>query len=198
MGRLNRLWKIVTHPRELRLALSGLGTRLAGDADFGGLSAEETAALAAWVRRTAPAVVVEIGTLFGLTAAALTRESDAHLVAVDNFSWNPFGLTPDQHEAFARRILEGSRVELVRADAVEYLSTLRMTGRAEGAFVFLDGSHAYDDVRREIEICLEQGVATVAGHDFGNEAFGVSQAVRDMLGSPDEVCGTCWMKRVAT
>ena len=45
-------------------------------------------------------------------------------------------------------------------------------------------------------ICLAFGVRTVAGHDFGRERFGVTQAVRDVVGEPDEVVGTCWLKRV--
>ena len=68
MSRLGRLWKVVTHPRELRLALSGLATRLVGDDAMGGLAPDEAEALARWVRGAAPDVFVEIGTLFGFTA----------------------------------------------------------------------------------------------------------------------------------
>ncbi len=78
-----------------------------------GLSDEELGALVAWVGRESPSVVVEVGTLFGFTARALAQRTRAHVVAVDNFCWNPFGLTPDQHEAFARRVLADSDVELI-------------------------------------------------------------------------------------
>ena len=63
--------------------------------------------------------------------------------------------------------------------------------------VFLDGSHAYADVKREIELCRTQGVGIVAGHDFGNPSFGVTRAVREAFGEPDEAVGMCWMKRAA-
>ena len=43
MNKLAQVWRIASHPRELRLALSGLGARIAGDDAMGGLSADETA-----------------------------------------------------------------------------------------------------------------------------------------------------------
>ena len=196
MSRLGRLWKVVTHPRELRLALSGLATRLGGDDAMGGLAPDETEALARWVRGAAPDVFVEIGTLFGFTARRISCDAGVRVLAVDNFSWNPFGLTPEQHEAFARRVVEGADVEFVRADAAEFLEAIAERANPARSFVFLDGSHAYADVKGEIEACIRRGVRTVAGHDFGRESFGVTQAVRDVVGEPDELVGTCWLKRI--
>ena len=197
MNKVVQLWRIATHPRELRLALSGLGTRLGGDDAMGGLTEEETLALVRWTKETGAETFVEIGTLFGFTASALARRTRAHVVAVDNFCWNPFGLTAAQHEAFARRIVAGSGVEIVNSDAVAFLESLSRRVDVASTIVFLDGSHAYADVKREIEICKARGVKTIAGHDFGNECFGVTRAVREALGEPDEVCGMCWIRRLS-
>ena len=145
-----------------------------------------------WVNRPGTGCFLEIGTLFGLTAGAVARKSGVRVVAVDNFSWNPFGLTPDQHESFTKRIVEGSSVELVRSDAIAYLESLPTDIDPSSLMVFLDGSHAYKDVKREIEICIAKGVGTIAGHDFGNKSFGVTRAVLETLGEPDEVAGMCW------
>ena len=195
MNKIGQLWRIATHPRELRLALSGLGARLGGDDAMGGLTAEETAALVRWTRESGASSFVEIGTLFGLTSVAVSRGTNATVTAVDNFCWNPFGLTGEQHEAFARRIVAGSGAELVRADAHAFLNALQEHVDPHNAIVFLDGSHAYEDVRREIETCRARGVRIIAGHDFGNNRFGVTRAVRETLGEPDEVVGMCWIKR---
>ena len=195
MNKLKGLCRIISHPRELRLALSGLAVRLGGDDAFGGLSDEELGALVAWVGRESPSVVVEVGTLFGFTARALAQRTRAHVVAVDNFCWNPFGLTPDQHEAFARRVLADSDVELVRGDASDYLEN--RIDAPESTLVFLDGDHSYEGVLGELRILKGRGVAVIAGHDFGNPLFGVTRAVREELGEPDEVVGMCWMKRLA-
>ena len=196
MSRLGRLWNVVTHPRELRLALSGLATRLGGDDAMGGLAPDEAEALARWVRGAAPDVFVEIGTLFGFTARKIARDAGVRVLAVDNFSWNPFGLTPEQHAAFTRRVVEGADVEIVRSDAAEFLDAIAERVNPARSFVFLDGSHAYADVKGEVEACIRRGVRPVAGHDFGRERFGVTQAVRDVVGEPDEVVGTCWLKRI--
>jgi len=196
MRKLKIIWRIVTHPHELRLALSGLAVRLGGDAAMGGLTEEETAALVRWVGETNNLTAfVEIGTLFGLTARSVAAVTKVAVVAVDNFSWNPFGLTAGEHETFARRILVGSGVRLVKDDAADFLA--RRLEHPESTFVFLDGSHAYQDVRREIELARAAGVRTIAGHDFGKSAFGVTRAVRETLGEPNETVGSCWIRRLA-
>ena len=207
MNKMTQIWRVVTHPAELRLSLSGLGMRLGGDEAMGGLTDVETAGLVRWVsaaKKTAEAedegqgrafVVVEVGTLFGLTAKALARETGAKVTAVDIFCWNPFGLTSAQHEAFTRRILENELkdgcVALVNQDAQQFLREMK------GAdFVFLDGDHRYEAVKAELEILKAKGVKWIAGHDFGNPNFGVTQAVREVVGEPDETAGMCWLKKL--
>ena len=196
MNRIMRMCRVLAHPRELRLALSGLAVRLNGDADFGGVGGEELEALVEWVRRAAPSVFVEIGTLFGFTARAIARQTGVRVVAVDNFCWNPFGLSPEHHEAFARKVLEDSGGELVRADSRQFLADAPL-GDPSSAMVFLDGDHSYAGVRAELELLKGRGIAVAAGHDFGRAGFGVTRAVREILGEPDEVVGTCWLKRIA-
>ena len=194
MSKIGQFRRIVTHPRELRMALSGLGMRLGGDAAFGGLTDQETEAIVRWVNEASSRTFVEIGTLFGFTAKAVAQRTTAKVVAVDLFCWNPFGLTPDEHERFTRRVLDGSGVELVRDDSLRYLSSI---ADAEGPMVFLDGDHRYEAVKAELEILKAKGVKLVAGHDFGNPRFGVTRAVREVVGEPDEVVGMCWFKRMA-
>lgn len=198
MSRILQLARCLSHPRELRMALSGLGVRISGDDRLGGLSAEETAGLVRWVRdaaaRDADLTFVEIGTLFGFTARAVAA-TGVKVIAIDNFSWNPFGLTPPQHEAFTRRVLEGSGVELVNGDADAFLSSLGSAGpEASRTFVFLDGDHRYEAVAREISLCRAAGVKYLSGHDYGNEAFGVTRAVDELVGVPSEIAGSCWRR----
>lgn len=192
MNKFAQLARILSHPRELRLALSGLGVRLSGDDRFGGLAADEIEGLCRWVGASRPAAFVEIGTLFGFTARRIAALG-VRTVAVDNFSWNPFGLSPDEHAAFTRRVLESTAVELVDADAAEYLASDRLPS---AAFVFLDGDHRYEAVKAEIDLCLKAGVKFLAGHDYGNRSFGVARAVDEAFGRPDETAGTCWLKRL--
>lgn len=181
----------------VRNALSFLASVYGGDGvqdAIGGLTEEEKSGLVKWIGESRR--VVEIGTLFGFTAKRIVAETQAKVIAVDNFSWNPFGMPANLHEAFTREILatelKSGRVELVRTDAQEFLKTLR-----DVDFVFLDGDHRYEAVKAEIELVKSAGVKMIAGHDYGNALFGVTRAVEETLGKPDEVVGMCWLKRFA-
>lgn len=195
MNKLTQLWRLATHPQALRMALSGLGTRLGGNEAMGGLTSEETSGLIRWVRESNCARFVEIGTLFGFTAKTIARETGVKVAAVDVFCWNPFGLTSAQHEAFTRRILENEllsgSVELVTVDSRQFLQAV-----TPNDFVFIDGDHRYESVKAELGILKARGVKRIAGHDFGNQNFGVTRAVREVVGEPDETAGMCWMKRM--
>ena len=181
----------------VRNALSFLASVYGGDGvqdAIGGLTEEEKSGLVKWIGESRR--VVEIGTLFGFTAKRIVAETQAKVIAVDNFSWNPFGMPANLHEAFTREILatelKSGRVELVRTDAQEFLKTLR-----DVDFVFLDGDHRYEAVKAEIELVKSAGVKMIAGHDYGNALFGVTRAVEETLGKPDDVAGMCWLKRFA-
>ena len=159
---------------------------------IGGLTEEEKSGLVKWIG--ASRRVVEIGTLFGFTAKRIVAETQAKVIAVDNFSWNPFGMPANLHEQFTRLVLENElksgRVELVKADAQAFLKEMR-----DVDFVFLDGDHRYEAVKAEIELVKKAGVKIIAGHDYGNALFGVTRAVEESLGNPDEVAGMTWVKR---
>lgn len=181
----------------VRNALSFLASVYGGDGvqdAIGGLTEEEKSGLVKWIGESRR--VVEIGTLFGFTAKRIVAETQAKVIAVDNFSWNPFGMPANLHEAFTREILatelKSGHVELVRTDAQEFLKTLR-----DVDFVFLDGDHRYEAVKAEIELVKSAGVKVIAGHDYDNALFGVTRAVEETLGKPDEVAGMCWLKRLA-
>lgn len=181
----------------VRNALSFLASVYGGDGvqdAIGGLTEEEKSGLVKWIGESRR--VVEIGTLFGFTAKRIVAETQAKVIAVDNFSWNPFGMPANLHETFTREILatelKSGRVELVRIDAQEFLKTLR-----DVDFVFLDGDHRYEAVKAEIKLVKSAGVKMIAGHDYGNALFGVTRAVEETLGKPDDVVGMCWLKRFA-
>ena len=180
----------------VRNSLSFLASVYGGDGvqdAVGGLTEEEKAGLVRWAKDAK--VIVEIGTLFGFTAKRLAAETQAKVVAVDNFSWNPFGMPAELHEQFTRLVLENElksgRVELVKADAQAFLKTMK-----DVDVVFLDGDHRYEAVKAELDLVKRTDVKVVAGHDYGNRLFGVTQAVEEALGKPDDVAGMCWVKRV--
>lgn len=189
---VNRIWTLVKHWRAAKTALSTLSFLYGGRDDLdalGGLTEEEIKGLVSWLPEQG--TFVEVGTLFGLTALAIKRaRPELRVIAVDNFSWNPFGLPPAIHENFTRQILAGSGVEIVRTSSTEW----RKSAHDVDA-VFFDASHRYEDVLEECQWARAAGIRLVSGHDYNNAnpRFGVTRAVDEVFGRENVVtAGMCW------
>lgn len=197
-----QLFRALKWQRQVRQAVSTQLELLADPSLFalGGLTDEEEAALAGLVAEAAalPGPVLEFGTLFGLTTQliAATAAPTQRVIAVDNFSWNPFGLPPSLHEAFARKVLRrelaSGRVELAVAASAAFRAAY---AGPPPALVFLDADHSYAAVRDEIAWAKAVGAALIAGHDYGNPRFGVTRAVDEAFAGQVVVSGTLWAWR---
>ena len=197
---LGKLLRIIKHRNEVRMALSSALRIADGDENamiLGGLTDEEIAGLISWLPENG--TFVEFGTLFGLTAKAIaTARSNLKIVAVDNFSWNPFGLPPKLHEAFTRRILSNEiaagQIEIVNATSEAF----RMTCRNVPDAVFFDALHQYEPVKAEIQWAKQIGVKCICGHDYRNPSpvFGVTRAVDEEFPRGVDVVGMCWRARL--
>ena len=193
---LKRIFSLMRHWREAKSAFSTLSYLYCGDSNamdaLGGLTEEEMKAVVDWATEDIGMTVVEVGTLFGLTARELSYWiAGGRVVAVDNFSWNPFGLPPKIHEAFTRRILRGSKVELVNCSSEDWRK--QVTGKID--MIFFDASHRYEDVKAECEWAKAAGIKMICGHDYRNPnpRFGVTRAVDEVFGKENvEVVGMCW------
>jgi predicted O-methyltransferase YrrM len=137
---------------------------------------EEILALLEAVRELEPRRVVEIGTAAGGTLFLFTRvaASDAALVTVDLPRGGPFGggyarSSIPLLRSFAR---PGQRIELVRRDSQQEETAREVARRAGGPvdFLFLDGDHRYDGVRRDYELYepLVRPGGLVALHDVAD------------------------------
>lgn len=191
---LMNIWR---YRRELRLVLRTQLSFLTRDElmnTLGGVTDDELRALISWLPEKG--TFVEFGTLFGLTAKAVAAAKPGlRIIAVDNFSWNPFGLPPALHETFTRRILATEiakgRVEIFNGTSEAF----RMARQEIPDAVFFDAQHQYESVKEEIAWAKKLGIKVVAGHDYGNPSpvFGVTRAVDEMFGKGNaEVVGMCW------
>lgn len=190
---LRDIWRF---RHELRLAMRTQLSFLAGDGSLealGGLTDAELHTLVSWLPEKG--VFVEFGTLFGLTAKAVAAaKPKLKVIAVDNFSWNPFGLPPALHEAFTRRILAteiaDGRVEVFCGTSAAFRTVCKTVPDA----VFLDAQHQYEPVKEEIAWAKKLGIKVIAGHDYGNPSpvFGVTRAVDEAFPKGVEVAGMCW------
>lgn len=135
--------------------------------------------------------IVEIGTLFGFSTAilALGKKDTQSLLTVDNFCWNPLGLSPAGHERITRHRLR----ELTATGKVQVVSASKKTFFASYALgppslVFLDADHSYGATHEDIVWAKSVGATVICGHDYTPGAHdGVVKAV-DEHGGPASLC----------
>jgi hypothetical protein len=136
--------------------------------------------------------VIEIGTLFGGGARtiALFKHRDTPLITVDNFRWNPFGLTRAQHAALTREILADviayHNLTLCEMDKEDFY---RAYDGGTPGLVFLDANHGYESTKRDIEWARDSGARVICGHDYSPSFPGVVRAVNE-CGGVRRVVGT--------
>ena len=98
--------------------------------------------------------IVEIGTLFGASTRVLClfKSPDRPLLTVDNYSWNPLDMTPDEHHATTAAILgEAVEKQNVRQPRMDKKTFYESYNDVPPALVFLDADHTYEALRADIE-----------------------------------------------
>ena len=200
LHKLAQLKKALRWHRQVRQAVS-TQLSLLDDPDtsvLGTLTAADEARLEALVREAGrhSGPIVELGTLFGLTTRliASVARADQPVITVDNFSWNPFGLPPAMHEAFARKVLRtelaSGRVDMHAATSAGFRRDYR---GPVPALLFIDADHSFAAVRDEIAWARALGVPIICGHDYGVARFGVTCAVDEAFGREGvRIGGTVW------
>lgn len=140
--------------------------------------------------------IIEVGTLFGWSTLviALHKSKDRELITVDDFSWNPFGLSPDIHFHLTKRILSEAindfNVKLVRMSKDDFYSNY--DGMAP-TLVFFDAMHTYEATKADILWARSVDTGTICGHDYDRENCpGVVKAV-DEFGGPKVLVKTLWV-----
>ena len=167
----------------------------AGEIDLGVVSLDELPLLKELVQEanTHAGAIIEIGTLFGFTTQnlAVWKSPDKRIITVDNYSWNPWWLTREEHEQLTTRILHfliaTKQVVCVTMDKNQFYEA----HHDAPAMVFLDAIHSYEETRKDIEWARRIGARIIAGHDYQSQHEGVVQAV-DEAGGPDRLCGSLW------
>lgn len=138
--------------------------------------------------------IIEIGTLIGVTTTtmALAKAANQKIITVDLYSWTPWGIAPEAHEALTslvlRYLVKTGHVDRVRMDKDEFFGAY--AGPAP-AMVFLDALHDYDNTKKDIEWAQRAGAKIIAGHDYSELFPGVKRIV-DEMGGPRELAGTVW------
>jgi predicted O-methyltransferase YrrM len=139
--------------------------------------------------------IIEFGSLFGLTTLLITNAKDdkKEVIALENFSWNPFGLSTESHRNWTSRCLELAiskhNVKLVEMDILDFKTNY---AESSPSLVFLDADHSYEAAKSDIQWAKKVGTRIISGHDFSDEWPGVKQAVQEEFGSNFEVVESFW------
>jgi hypothetical protein len=136
--------------------------------------------------------IIEIGTLFGFSTTVMTfsKSPNQRLLTVDNYSWNPLGLTPEAHfQTTSNRLKEatsGFGVEIIRMDKDEFYRTY--SGPPPALF-FCDADHSYEATKADLLWAKSVGASIICGDDYDHAyQLGTKQAV-DELGGPRQLAG---------
>jgi predicted O-methyltransferase YrrM len=136
--------------------------------------------------------IIEIGTLFGFSTLVMTlfKRKEQRLITVDNYSWNPLGLSSEAHFMLTRDRLaeatEDHNVRVVRADRREFYRSF--SDRAPALF-FCDADHTYEATKEDLLWARSVGASVICGDDYDpGRHEGVVKAV-DELGGPRQRVG---------
>jgi len=145
-------------------------------------------------------IIVELGSYLGRSTSALAANCPGMVYALDD--WNGLRDTMDQYgnpwhspapEALYRAFLRNTR-EFHNIVPVK-CSHESPTETPQPDMVFIDGSHEYEDVRRDI-LYWRSKIAPggmLCGHDYDSFAWpGVCRAVDEIFPQGIRVCGTIW------
>ena len=142
-----------------------------------------------------PGPIIEIGTLFGFTTQriALWKDPAKKLITVDNYCWNPYGFSPEDHYQFTSKILwyfiKSGHVDQLNMNKDDFFKNYQ---GPEPALVFIDASHSYEDTLSDIQEAQRISTRIICGHDYIDEHAGVIRAV-DMCGGPAKLRGSLWV-----
>jgi predicted O-methyltransferase YrrM len=180
-GLNHRTESLVDHPKELVSQCFGYTDAFLQPVQI----PEEMVSLLEDVKRLNPKRILEIGTCKGGSLYLWTRiaQSDATIVSVDlpggKFGGGYSRLRTPIYKRFARR---GQRLHLLRTnshltDTLENVK--RLFGGSEIDFLFIDGDHTYEGVKRDWEMysTLVRKGGLIAFHDVAGN-YGETQAKR--------------------
>lgn len=142
-----------------------------------------------------PGPLIEIGTLFGFTTQKIAFWKDARkkIITVDNFCWNPPGISSDEHYHLTCKVLwyliQTGHVELLNMSKDDFFNNYQ--GEAP-SLVFIDADHSYEATISDIRESQRIGARIICGHDYNDDHPGVIRAV-DECGGATRLCGSVWV-----
>lgn len=149
-----------------------------------------------WLRETAKKMhsVVEIGSWKGKSTQALLQGCPGLVYAVDTWKGSKEELlgahaeatTSDIFKIFLANVRDFSNLRVRQMQSHRAAKTIPNVD-----MVFIDGSHLYESVKRDIEVWLPKTLKLICGHD--RQQDGVPKAVEEIFGETS-FCENIWFK----
>ena len=152
-------------------------------------------------------VFVEIGAWFGRSTcymAECIRESGKNIKFDVVDTWEGTQNSKHLTDPYGGCVYDVFIDNMTTAGVIDYITPVKTTSHQAAErydnetldFVFIDGDHSYDIVRKDIELWLPKvkKAGTIAGHDYFN-APDVRRAVHELLGDKIITFGSCWVHK---
>ena len=166
------------------------------ETSYGEITLDESIFLGKLIREIEPSgPIIEIGTLFGRSALviAANKTPKQKLITVDNYSWNPLGLTPDMHFRITNNVLSEAvknfNLKIMQLDKNDFYLTYKGDSPS---LVFLDAIHNYAETKADILWAKRVNAHLICGHDYDEQQHpAVVKAVKE-FGGPKKLLGSIW------
>lgn len=164
---------------------------------WGSITDEEQTGLIMLIDKAAsiPGPIIEIGSLFGLTTQFIASHKpiDKELIAIENFTWNPFLLPEEDHRTFTKRVLyhviRHCNTHLFERSNLDFYNSYH---GCVPSMIFIDANHSYNGVMTDIKWAIEKKIPIISGHDYSELCPGVVRAVDETFGDRIIVHGSVW------
>ena len=143
--------------------------------------------------------LVEIGSWIGTSACIFARYFK-EILCIDPFKIVRGTITENfdmetVYNRFIANISKYKNITHLKHTSFDVLPNFR---KKEIDIIYIDGSHIYEDVLKDIELAKQKVRYFICGHDYWPERFpGVVDAVGEVIGKPDRIfVDTSWIKAV--
>lgn len=139
--------------------------------------------------------IVEVGVLAGGTTQriAAAKSNKQKIYAVDNFCWNGWGFTPEEHWSLVQLslsyLVRTGHVEIMKMDKNEFF---KQYDGPSPSLVFVDAMHDYEETKKDLLWAKSVNAKIICGHDYCDDFPGVMKIV-DELGGPKRLAGSLFM-----
>lgn len=143
------------------------------------------------------AVIVELGSHLGRSTCAIAENTEGVVFAIDTWAgYDELPMFQFEIDSLLPRFKNNLKDYIANGRCVPIIADHAAAPPVQRAeMVFIDGSHTYENARRDIIQWLPHCSGLICGHDYDLED--VQRAVADTLGNVDVVPGTnIWWKNV--